>query len=331
MRTRSNYIQYSEQLNRSPWTLSAGSFQSSAIPGPLPNASVWNFVPDASFGVHSLVQLQGSPSTWDLIPAGVATTLSVYLAPAGISKVYIVPSMFSSWNGGGGQNFSCIIDLTTGTVAYSAPGMITTVVPAGNGWYRVSMTAVSAGPNGPYVCQFYPYLPSTNDLTGSGDGIQGFLISGVQLEIGVTATGYIPNSGSSIASVTDYPLPPVASSASVLQSTLLLDVSTWDLITDLNGNLAIAQAPYSYAQDVASAVRLFAGELWYDTTQGVPYFSEILGHSPPLTLIQARIEQAALSVPGVVSAQCVLASDGRAVTGQVSFVDVNGNSDSVSF
>lgn len=121
--------------------------------------------------------------------------------------------------------------------------------------------------------------------------------------------------------------------------TLLLDVSTWDLVLDANGNIAVASAPYSLAQDVASAIRTFLGEVWYDTTQGVPYWQQILGKAPPISLFQEYMVQAALNaVPTtadvfVVSAQALIESydpDQRTVTGQVQFKDSNGGKGSVT-
>jgi len=104
--------------------------------------------------------------------------------------------------------------------------------------------------------------------------------------------------------------------------TLLLDVDTWDLVLDQAGNLALASDPYSQAQDAASAIRLFRGELQYDVNQGIPYWQEILGHLPPLALMKAKFEQAALTVPGVISALCVIDSvANREVTGQVQITD----------
>jgi hypothetical protein len=107
--------------------------------------------------------------------------------------------------------------------------------------------------------------------------------------------------------------------------TLLLDVASWDLVVDTAGNIAVAAEPYSYAQDVASAIRLFLGELWYNTAPGVPYFQEILGKAPPVQVFKERLIQAALRVPGVVSAECTIAAfEGRTVKGQVTFVDETG-------
>jgi hypothetical protein len=114
--------------------------------------------------------------------------------------------------------------------------------------------------------------------------------------------------------------------------TLLLDNSRWDLCIDSMGNIAMASQPYSIAQDVSSAVRLFLGELYYDNTKGVPYFQLILGVIAPMSLIKLHVVQAALTVPDVVSAQCLLlAVVDRALTGQVQVVDTEGTTTLVNF
>lgn len=113
--------------------------------------------------------------------------------------------------------------------------------------------------------------------------------------------------------------------------TLLLDVVSWDLVLDASGNIALASEPYSVAQDVACALRLFLGELLYDTEDGIPYFSEILGHTPPVTFFQEEMTRAALSVPTVISAECIIESfEDRRVTGQVTFRTSNGQTGTVA-
>ena len=114
--------------------------------------------------------------------------------------------------------------------------------------------------------------------------------------------------------------------------TLLLAQDSWDLVLDANGNIAMATHPYSIAQDVASACRVFAGELWYDTTQGIPYFQNILGKRPTMQYVKSQIEAAALTVPDVVSARCLLASfTGRTLTGQVQIIDITGATHNAHF
>jgi hypothetical protein len=117
-----------------------------------------------------------------------------------------------------------------------------------------------------------------------------------------------------------------------MSKTLLLDISAWDLVIDINGNIAVASEPYSLAQDAASAIRLFQGELWYDTTQGVPYFSEILGHAPNISLMKQLFSEAALAVPGVATAKVFINSvTGRRVTGQVQITSTSGQTSAAGF
>ncbi len=114
--------------------------------------------------------------------------------------------------------------------------------------------------------------------------------------------------------------------------TLLLDVDAWDLVLDSNGDIALASPPYATAQDVASACRLFLGEAWYDTTQGVPYWQQLLGYSPTTSQIAAALNAAALTVPGVVTANTVITStSNRTVTGQIQFSTIDGSSTVVNF
>lgn len=101
--------------------------------------------------------------------------------------------------------------------------------------------------------------------------------------------------------------------------TLLLDRGPWDLCMDALGNIAMARDPYSYVQDVASAARLFLGELYYGPAdQGVPYRTEGLGQPVPTPVLKQALIDAALSVPGVTSAQVYLTSVvDRAIGGQI--------------
>lgn len=109
-------------------------------------------------------------------------------------------------------------------------------------------------------------------------------------------------------------------------TTLLLDLTTWDLTLDSNGNIAVASAPYSLAQDAASACLLFLGEYIYDTTLGVPYFQSILGFNPSLTFVKETLEaQALTALPSGVTVQVFISSftDGE-ILGQIQVTDAAG-------
>ena len=108
-------------------------------------------------------------------------------------------------------------------------------------------------------------------------------------------------------------------------NTILLDPTTWDLMLDASGNIAMAEAPYALAQDAASAIKTFAGEVYYDTTLGVPYWEDILGHQPPVALVKTEMVAAAMTVPSIVDAKCYLTGlHNRKLTGQVQITDQSG-------
>jgi hypothetical protein len=117
-------------------------------------------------------------------------------------------------------------------------------------------------------------------------------------------------------------------------STLYLDPQAWDLVPDASGNIALATPPYAVSQDVASVCRTFYGEPYYDSSAGVQYLgvdpptneqSAILGKSPPLNVLQGALAAAALTVPSVDSASCVISSFiNRQAAGQVQFETEDG-------
>lgn len=116
-----------------------------------------------------------------------------------------------------------------------------------------------------------------------------------------------------------------------MASTLLLNQDGWDCCLDALGNWAVASEPYSQAQDVSSAARVFQGECYYDTSKGVPYFSDVLGRYQPTQILRARIQLAAQTVPGVVDATAVLTtSRTREMTGQIQFTTSDGTQGATS-
>lgn len=117
-----------------------------------------------------------------------------------------------------------------------------------------------------------------------------------------------------------------------MADTLLLAQDTWDCVLDISGNIALATAPYAIAQDVASAIRTFTGDLWYDQERGIPYFEQVLGHAPSMQYLRSQIEAQALTVPGVLRAQCLFARlEGRLLRGQCKIIDTTGAENNVSF
>lgn len=114
--------------------------------------------------------------------------------------------------------------------------------------------------------------------------------------------------------------------------TILLDQTTWDLLLDAEGNIAKASEPYALAQDAASAIRTWLGEVYFDTTLGLPWAQQIFGKVPSLSLLKEQIKQAALSVPDVDSAEVFLvALTDRRIGGQVQVRSAAGAASAANF
>ena len=143
-----------------------------------------------------------------------------------------------------------------------------------------------------------------------------------------TAFASLPSTSTPLAAYSTLPTNP----STISQKTLLLDQGAWDLVLDANGDIAVAGAPYSIAQDVASAVRTFLGECWYDTTQGIPYWQQILGKYPPLPFVKQKITEVALTVPNVAKVDVFFTGfSGRTLTGQIQVIDTDGVAANVAF
>ena len=101
--------------------------------------------------------------------------------------------------------------------------------------------------------------------------------------------------------------------------TLYLTPDNWDITLDSSGRLQTSANAYAIAQNVANAVRLFTNEAFFAMDEGIPHFEIELGFTrPALSVLRARIREAALNVEGVLDAAVNL--DGvrdRKLTGEI--------------
>jgi hypothetical protein len=108
-------------------------------------------------------------------------------------------------------------------------------------------------------------------------------------------------------------------------NTLYMTQPDYDLTLDSSRNIAMATEPYALAQDAASAIRTFKGEVYYNTTLGVPYFESILNHAPPLEYCRSEFIAAAMTVPGILAARVFFtAFKERQLSGQVQITSSAG-------
>lgn len=87
---------------------------------------------------------------------------------------------------------------------------------------------------------------------------------------------------------------------------LYLNPETWDLQLDNQGNIAYCKPPYATAQTVANAIKLFDGELYYNTNAGIPYFNDILGRPHSYSLYKHYIIDACKRVESVSNVELVI-------------------------
>jgi hypothetical protein len=113
---------------------------------------------------------------------------------------------------------------------------------------------------------------------------------------------------------------------------LLLSRREWDLCLDAAGNIAVCQPPWAVAQNVATAIKTFRKDCWYDQQKGLPYLEQIFGKYPPQSRLRWLIWQCALTQTGVLAASVKrLNLTGRRLTGQVMVTDQQANTQLVNF
>ena len=112
--------------------------------------------------------------------------------------------------------------------------------------------------------------------------------------------------------------------------------SDWDLDVDAYGNWrtvgdatpgATSGPGYRLAQDVATRCLSWRGEVYFDTTQGVPY-SAILGEYASISYIQQLYTVEALKVPACAQAipdLTITRGSKRTLTGSFAVADFVGN------
>lgn len=119
--------------------------------------------------------------------------------------------------------------------------------------------------------------------------------------------------------------------------TMFLNPATWDLAKDASGNIAAAADPYALAQNAASAIKMFLGEQWYNTTLGVPYLTangrrQILARPLNVSLMKATLAAVAETVTGVSRAEVfITAVADRNVRGQVQVTNSSGTTTAALF
>ena len=173
---RTNLWLRSENFASASWTKNGGSISNIANVSPSGRSTSELFNEDATTGTHRLFQSSNYVS-------GTSYTISVYLKFAG--RQYVVINFPAIASG------SSVFDIQNGAVMVTPATTTTSIINAGNGWYRCSITATATST----TTQSAIIAGSINSTgTTSYTGLNGpaFYIFGAQLEAGLEASSYIP-------------------------------------------------------------------------------------------------------------------------------------------
>jgi hypothetical protein len=358
---RKNWSTYSASVGTAPWGL---NYTTNSIPGtvmdPSGGMNANHLLDNTSNNVHTTDQQNG-------FTAGTIITQSVY-AMAGeygwmimTEGSVVTATAYFNLNAG-------TIGAVQGT-DYSGNAPIASIMSVGNGWYRCSLTfACGATCNH----QFGP-TTGNSVYTYAGTGTSGIYVWGAQQETGPVATGYIatvasqstitdysqaglnitfgqtPPSGAGLWWSGYYPgaMPngvalawsggyyaPVTGYASGVTLDLgMAQSQTAPTSPTMSMDIATVSNQQQIVQDVASLIQTYQGEVYYDTSVGIPWNTNVLAQPYAPTLLKPMLQNAALTVPGVVQAQVLLTGyvNSRIVSGSINILDATGVSLGLNF
>ena len=179
-----NLIQYTEQLDNAYWIIS----------DVLPVTANATIAPDGTLTADKVTENTATSithfirSTGILISSSTQYTWSIYAKAGERTFIDVALGTASFWVN---SSRSATFNLTTGAiVAVSASPLVASITPAGNGWYRCSITATSAATSGMSSNGSVRLCNASASNTYNGDGVSGVFLWGGQLEQNSTTTIY---------------------------------------------------------------------------------------------------------------------------------------------
>lgn len=177
-----NALLYSNAFTNSAWSKSAVTV-STGFAAPDGSTNACKIVPSAASGIHEIAQSERSTLT-----AGDTFTTSIFVKAVEASILQIRWTGGATGTNGSYQNF----DISNSTMSGNA--LSASIIPIENGWFRCSATVVITGAataNKDVGFGVLQTLSQGRRPTYTGNGIDGLLVWGAQVEIGSVASSQI--------------------------------------------------------------------------------------------------------------------------------------------
>jgi hypothetical protein len=180
---RTNSILYSEQIDNAAWVKVRSSITANAIAAPDGALTADKIVIDTTAATnHSVGQSLA-------ITSGTTYTWVVYAKVGEFTEINLrFSAQFPSGN--------TFFNLLTGVITNIGGISVSSMVPAGNNWYRCSITQTANGTGAGQPQVFIAQSGSINIATANGT--DGVYVWGAQLEAGEFPTSYIPTTAAPV-------------------------------------------------------------------------------------------------------------------------------------
>ena len=180
--TGQNFLTYSQDFTNGAWSKARATISASLFTAPDGTTTANELVEDSTTNSHPVYRTLGG------FINGITYTLSVYAKASGRTSLRLALADTAF--------VSIFADYNLTTVASSASGGTSTITSVGNGWYRLTLTAVAiaSGNGAVYIQPDNPYQTSIY----LGNGASAIYLWGSQLELGSTANTYIPTTTTAV-------------------------------------------------------------------------------------------------------------------------------------
>ena len=181
--SRTNLVAYSEDFSDSSWTKSGPTLTYNQGTSPDGNNNATKMIPSTSSTSQDIfATVTASGST--------AYTRSFFAKADGYNWIYIQQYDAST-------NLGAWFDLSTGSLGNTETNITSSIENYGNGWYKCSVTFTTQSGATNERAQIR-VVGSNGATTFAGNGTDGILIWGAQVESASYPTSYIPTSGSAV-------------------------------------------------------------------------------------------------------------------------------------